>query len=66
MLDGQCSFQGLDPAGVHIWWGGFLGMAEQILDAGPLAEAAPRIVKTREEARARHGWIMDTYLLRRA
>lgn len=65
MLDGQCSFQSLDPRGLHIWWGGFLGMPEQVLDKGPLSEAGPRIIKTRAEARARHGWIMDTYLLRR-
>lgn len=65
MLDGECSFQGLDAQGLHIWWGGFLGMPEQVLDHGPLAEAGPRIVKTRAEARARHGWIMDTYLLRK-
>jgi precorrin-6A synthase len=66
MLDGECSFQALDPAGLWIWWGGFLGMAEQVLESGPLAEAGPRIVETRAAARARHGWIMDTYLLRRA
>jgi precorrin-6A synthase len=36
-----------------------------VLDAGPLAEAGPRIVKKRAEARAQHGWIMDTYMLRR-
>lgn len=65
MLDGECSFQGLDAEGLHIWWGGFLGMAEQVLDHGPLAEAGARIVKSRAAARARHGWIMDTYLLRK-
>ncbi len=65
MLDGECSFLELDPTGIHIWWGGFLGMPEQCLEHGPLAEAGPRIVATRDEARARHGWIMDTYLLRR-
>lgn len=64
MLDGACSFQHLPPEGLHIWWGGFLGMAEEVLDVGPLAEAGPRIVAKRAEARAHHGWIMDTYLLR--
>lgn len=66
MLDGECSFQRLQPHGLHIWWGAFLGMAEEVLDAGPLVEAGPRIVARRAEARARHGWIMDTYLIRRA
>lgn len=65
MLDGLCSFQALPPEGFHIWWGGFLGMPEQVLESGPLAEAGPRIVAARAEARDRHGWIMDTYLLRR-
>ena len=65
MLDGDCSFRQLDPAGLHIWWGAFLGMAEQVLEAGPLSETADRIVAVRAEARARHGWIMDTYLLRK-
>ena len=64
MLDGDCSFRHLPPDGLKIWWGGFLGMAAQILDAGPLAEAGPRIVAARAKARAQHGWIMDTYLLR--
>ena len=65
MLDGECSFLGLAPEGVRIWWGACLGMANQVLDAGPLAEAGPRIVAARAEARAAHGWIMDIYLLRR-
>lgn len=63
MLDGECSFQRLDPNGLSIWWGGFLGMPEQILEAGPLAETGPRIIARRAEARQAHGWIMDTYLL---
>ncbi|AXQ93555.1 precorrin-6A synthase (deacetylating) [Cereibacter azotoformans] len=65
MLDGETSFRHLPPDGVRIWWGAFLGMTEQILEAGPLAEAGPRIVATRAAARARHGWIMDIYLLAR-
>ncbi len=65
MLDGECSFQGLDPQGLRIWWGAFLGMAEQLLVAGPLAEVGPRILDLRARARSAHGWIMDIYLLQR-
>ncbi|MBF9051941.1 precorrin-6A synthase (deacetylating) [Roseobacter sp. HKCCD9010] len=65
MLDGACSFQDLPPEDLQIWWGGFLGMKEQVLESGPLAEAGPRIVAARARARAQHGWIMDTYLLRK-
>lgn len=65
MLDGECSFAGLPPDGVTIWWGAYLGMENQILDHGPLTDAGPRIIARRAEARAAHGWIMDIYLLRR-
>ena len=65
LLDGECSFRHLDPAGVTIWWGAYLGMPEQVLVSGPLAEVAQHIVQQRQSARAAHGWIMDTYLLRR-
>ena len=66
MLDGGTTFQSLDPAGLHIWWGAYLGMPGEILMSGPLAEAAPRIAAARSEARARHGWIMDSYVLKRS
>ncbi|GLS86515.1 precorrin-6A synthase (deacetylating) [Cypionkella aquatica] len=65
MLDGECSFQSIDPAGVTIWWGAYVGMAEQVIVAGPLSEVGARIVSLRAAERARHGWIMDIYLLRR-
>jgi precorrin-6A synthase len=65
MLDGDCSFQGLDPAGVYIWWAAYAAMPEEISDKGPLDEAGPRIVAARTAARARHGWVMDIYMLKR-
>lgn len=65
MLDGQCSFQTLDGADYDIWWGAYLGMDEQILLSGGLRDVSAEIVAARSEARARHGWIMDIYLLRR-
>lgn len=66
MLDGECSFAGLPAEGLHIWWGAYLGSPAQILRSGPLAEVAQEIIALRQTARAEHGWIMDTYLLRRA
>ena len=65
MLDGDCAFQGLAPKGVTIWWGAFLAMPEQILMHGPLASSGPEIIAARTDARARHGWITDIYLLER-
>ena len=66
VLDGECSFRGLTGLGLEIWWGAFLGMPEEILLSGPLDEVSPRIVEVREAARGRHGWVMDTYLMRKS
>jgi len=65
MLDGECSFQSLDPSGILIWWGGYVGMEQQILIEGPLAKVSGQIIKARADARASKGWIMDIYLLRK-
>lgn len=65
MLDGGCAFEVLDPAGIAIWWGAYLGMEHQALECGPLVHAAPVIAERRAELRARHGWIMDVYLMRK-
>ncbi|QQO21227.1 precorrin-6A synthase (deacetylating) [Bradyrhizobium diazoefficiens] len=65
MLDGGTAFQSLDPAGIQIYWGAYLGMPDQIVMSGRLAEVGPRIVAARQDARARHGWIMDSYILKR-
>lgn len=67
MLDGACAFQTLQaPETYEIWWGAFLGMDNQILRHGRLSEVGGDIVTTRADARAAHGWIMDTYVLRPA
>jgi precorrin-6A synthase len=65
MLDGGGAFNAIDKAGVTIHWGAYLGTDKEILIAGPLGDLAPEIERVRGEARKRHGWIMDTYLLRR-
>ncbi|HJE23873.1 MAG TPA: precorrin-6A synthase (deacetylating) [Methylorubrum populi] len=62
MLDGDPRFEGLDP-GLTIYWGAYLGTPDELLLAGRLGEVAEEIRRVRAEARARHGWIMDTYLL---
>jgi precorrin-6A synthase len=66
MLDGACAFTTVDPTDMTIHWGAYLGTDKEMLIAGPLRETAAEIVRQRAEARARHGWIMDTYLLRRS
>jgi len=65
MLDGDCAFKNVKDAGVDIYWGAYVGTADEILISGTLRERGPEIEKIRSDARARHGWIMDTYLLRK-
>ncbi|MBB4051159.1 precorrin-6A synthase [Devosia subaequoris] len=63
MLDGQMAFRDADPK-LEIFWGAYLGTPDQILIAGRLGAVCETIINTRILARERHGWIMDTYLLR--
>ncbi|MDQ0324171.1 precorrin-6A synthase [Rhodopseudomonas julia] len=65
MLDGRATFLRFKESDLHIYWGAYLGMEEEILIAGPLKEKADEIAETIETSRSRHGWIMDAYLLRR-
>ena len=64
MLDKGGAFITL-PADTEIWWGAYVGMPEETLIHGPLAEVSDQILATRARLRAEHGWIMDIYLLRR-
>jgi precorrin-6A synthase len=65
MLDKGGAFTALDPKDMRIWWGAYVGMPEEALIRGPLAEVSEEILTTRARLRAEHGWIMDIYLLRR-
>ena len=65
MLDGDCSFRACPPQ-TRIWWGAYLGTPDEVLVSGTVGEVGDVIARVRTEARARHGWIMDTYLLRSA
>ncbi|KDN18837.1 precorrin-6A synthase (deacetylating) [Amycolatopsis rifamycinica] len=66
LLDAHTTFDRFTSEGLHIFWGAYVGTPDEILISGPLTPAlASHISQTRAEARQRHGWIMDTYLLRR-
>ncbi len=65
MLDAGGAYRALEPADLDIWWGAYLGMPEELLIQGRLADVADEIERTRAAARARHGWIMDIYILSR-
>jgi precorrin-6A synthase len=65
LLDGQQAFLSVADKDATIHWGAYLGTPNEILLAGRLGDVEEEIVRVREEARQRHGWIMDTYLLRK-
>jgi len=65
MLDGDCTFTKVADRSVDIYWGAYLGTADEILVAGNLRERMHDIERIRGEAKAKKGWVMDTYLLRR-
>jgi precorrin-6A synthase len=63
MLDAQQAFTAHPDA--EIFWGAYVGTPDELLASGKVADVADEILRTRAAARERHGWIMDTYLLRR-
>lgn len=63
MLDQGTAFTSL-PGETKIWWGAYLGLPDETLLSGTVAEIGPEIERTRARLRERKGWIMDTYLLR--
>jgi len=66
MLDGDDTylrFAGDDS--LHIYWGAYIGSPDEILISGRLKDVAEQIAQTRAAAKQAHGWIMDSYLLRR-
>ncbi|GAA1866521.1 precorrin-6A synthase (deacetylating) [Asanoa iriomotensis] len=64
MLDARNAYRAVEDD-VDIYWGAYLGTQDEILRAGKLHETRDEIDEVRAAARARKGWIMDTYLLRR-
>jgi precorrin-6A synthase len=65
MLDNHQVFQRFAGTEAEIFWGAYLGTADEILVAGPVGEVKDEIDRKRSEAQARHGWIMDTYMIRK-
>lgn len=65
MLDSRDAFLARRGEGLTIRYGAYVGMADEILIEGPLDAVADEIVARRAEARARKGWIMDSYMLSR-
>ena len=65
MLDAEDAYRRVADEETEIYWGAYLGTPDEILIRGKLKDVAEQIERTRKAARAAHGWIMDTYLLRK-
>ncbi len=65
MLDNGTALRSLANDDIDIYWGAYLGTPDEILISGKLSDRIDEIERTRAQERARKGWIMDTYLLRR-
>jgi precorrin-6A synthase len=65
MLDGQNAFRNVVHEDLEIYWGAYVGTEYEVLASGRLCDVAEDIARVRADARAQHGWIMDTYLLKR-
>jgi precorrin-6A synthase len=65
MLDRGFTAAEIGEQTLRVFWGAYLSTPEEVLIAGQLGEVAAEITRTRAELRERHGWIMDTYVLRR-
>ncbi len=65
MLDGEQAFAKINNPDAEIFWGAYLGTKDEIVRSGRLGDIATDILTLRTEARQRHGWIMDIYLLRK-
>jgi precorrin-6A synthase len=66
LLDGEDTYRRFADQDVEIYWGAYLGTPDEILIAGKVKDVGDEIHRRRSEARRTNGWIMDTYLLRRA
>jgi precorrin-6A synthase len=64
MLDAENSFRSAPAADPYIYWGAYVGMPDETLIAGRVAEVADRIETVRKLMRDEKGWIMDIYLLK--
>jgi precorrin-6A synthase len=65
MLDAGDTYKQFADQDIDIYWGAYIGMPDEILVSGKLKDVVDNIERVRTEARRAHGWIMDSYLMRR-
>ncbi|HTJ93084.1 MAG TPA: precorrin-6A synthase (deacetylating) [Pararobbsia sp.] len=65
MLDANGEYQRIDRDDLDIYWGAYIGTPDEVLVSGKLKDVAAEIERLRTTARARNGWVMDSYLMRK-
>jgi precorrin-6A synthase len=65
MLDADDGYKKCTDQDIDIYWGAYIGTPDEILIAGELKEVVDDIERVRTAARRTHGWIMDSYLMRK-
>ncbi|MBK1694481.1 precorrin-6A synthase (deacetylating) [Chromatium weissei] len=65
MLDYNASFQRFTGQNMDIYWGGYLGCADEVLVSGAVDDVCDDLLRIKSEVRNEKGWLMDIYLLRR-
>ena len=63
-LDNGDGLRSLAGRKAHIYWGAYLGAADEVLVAGLLHDVLERIIELRGALRREKGWIFDVYLVR--
>jgi precorrin-6A synthase len=66
MLDAEGVYKQFAAEDIDIFWGAYVGTDQEILISGKLKDVADDIDRVRVEARRANGWIMDSYLMRKA
>lgn len=64
MVDANGHIWNQDPKGWTAYWGAFVGLENEALDHGPLAEVRERIQVKRAALADEYGWLFDLTILR--
>ncbi len=65
LLDGGPGLDAMANEELEIYWGAYLCGPDEMLISGPIRQVIDQIRTARKKGKAKKGWIMDTYMLRR-
>jgi precorrin-6A synthase len=65
LLESGAGLEAMEGEDFLIYWGAYLGTPDEVLIRGHVRDVLAEIRNIRRTCKARKGWVMDTYLLRR-